>query len=241
MSLRVLRDIFHIIDMLKVSKTHAFSRLFHYAMSLAILVYHPGDLAAVRAVVERKGQKWEYVFRTKRSWLHERCRRFSGDGELTAARIKRVIDTYGDKLDPKTNKPLIDAERKRKAQNIIESARRGEVSDPPGVSFYTVKGKDKDGLTLYYCSRGTSGLEGGTHQTLSTRFVGPSTFALTYNAIPLRLRRRVCVSLFVPKSCTFVSPHKQKAYTSAQKYTCTHTTSCPRCTTENIHPHRGTF
>jgi hypothetical protein len=169
----VRKDPFHAINMVYVSKAHAFSRTFRRALSLAFFVHHPEDLKKVREVCERKGLKWEGVVRNRRKYINKRVRRMIPVDDVLAARIDHVFRTYGDKLDPKTKNPLFNADAKKKASNILASARAGELSDPPDTDFYSIKGTDPDGLTLYRCSRGTNGVEGGTHQKLIRKFKAP--------------------------------------------------------------------
>ena len=52
------------------------------------------------------------------------------------------------------------------------SHRAGHVSDPPGFLFYFEMGKDKLGLSIYRCSRGTkvNSVEDGIHQNIIRKF-----------------------------------------------------------------------
>jgi hypothetical protein len=52
----------------------------------------------------------------------------------------------------------------------METIRLGLVSDPPDIPLYVELGKDKEGLTLYRCCRGTNSVEGGVHHNLRARF-----------------------------------------------------------------------
>jgi hypothetical protein len=170
---RVLRDPFHVINMIYVPRHHAFARYFRKALSLALFQYHPEDLQKVKEACERKGLKWEAVLRYRRKYLNRRVRRLIPKPAVLAARIKRVFDFYGRQSDPKTKKPLFNADAKRKADSIVASALAGEISDPPNVQLYTVKSTDPDGLPIYSCSRGTNGVEGGVHQKIVRKFRAP--------------------------------------------------------------------
>lgn len=57
------------------------------------------------------------------------------------------------------------------ALSVLKTVELGHASDPPGVQLYFKTGrKDKFGLTLYRCVRGTNSLEGGVHQNLIRKF-----------------------------------------------------------------------
>ncbi|KAJ7750416.1 hypothetical protein DFH07DRAFT_941871 [Mycena maculata] len=53
------------------------------------------------------------------------------------------------------------------AQHLLETVRKGYLSDPPDISLYHLMGKDRDGLNLYRTTRGTNSLEGGFHKNAS--------------------------------------------------------------------------
>jgi hypothetical protein len=55
-------------------------------------------------------------------------------------------------------------------ERLLDAARRGFLSDPPGISLYYHMGKDNDGLSLYRTVRGTNSVEGGVHMAIHRVF-----------------------------------------------------------------------
>lgn len=68
------------------------------------------------------------------------------------------------------NRHLFDDNTKREVAKLLIHAKRGCLSDPQNVPLYYEKGRDKDGLTLWRCVRGTSDVEGAVHQKISYKF-----------------------------------------------------------------------
>jgi hypothetical protein len=78
------------------------------------------------------------------------------------SRVKAVYDYFENKTDSKTGKPLFNKIARDMASNVLAALYRRELSDPPGISWYTPlltkdgKAKiDKDGLQLWRYFRGT--------------------------------------------------------------------------------------
>lgn len=96
----------------------------------------------------------------------------------------------------RTGRPLFDNEAWKQSKNVLKSIHEGHVSDPPGFSFYYLMGKDRDGLPLYRCSRGTNSLEGGVHQNIIRKFGWfDASPQLADAALPVyRLRHNIDVS-----------------------------------------------
>ncbi|KAG2211076.1 hypothetical protein INT45_009770 [Circinella minor] len=110
--------------------------------------------------------------------------------------IKKLFETYGPLRCARTGRPLFDFENWRQAKNVLSTIHLGHVSDPPNKRFYFVHGRDKDGLTLYRCSRGTNSLEGGIHQNL-IRSIGAFDASVEYVDALLadyRLRHNIDIS-----------------------------------------------
>jgi len=56
------------------------------------------------------------------------------------------------------------------SERLLDTARRGFVSDPPGIPLYYRMGTDRDGLTVYRTIRGTNSVEGGVHMAVRRVF-----------------------------------------------------------------------
>ena len=67
----------HAIDTIFVPKGHVFRRLFKLAFAVALLMYHAGDMSAVRAVIESKSLNWDAVLKYKRRYVNQRVRRYA--------------------------------------------------------------------------------------------------------------------------------------------------------------------
>ena len=78
--------------------------------------------------------------------------------------------TFGALKDVATQQPLFTRQSWKEAENFLALIGSGYLSDPPGISLYQVRRKDKHGLNVYRCLRGTNSLEGGVHQNLNRRF-----------------------------------------------------------------------
>ncbi|KAI0369360.1 hypothetical protein BV20DRAFT_1113655 [Pilatotrama ljubarskyi] len=167
---RVLGDIWHLMDQFKISVHHGFRRPFARALRDALLLPDPADQAAVERVLESRGVSWRQMVLTKPDWVWRRVRRFVPKPDVLHQRIKHVLLTYGPFKDATTGQPLFNDASWQKAVNVLENVRAGYYSDPPGIQLYMVCGKDREGLTLYRCVRGTNNVEGGIHQNVIRRF-----------------------------------------------------------------------
>ena len=84
--------------------------------------------------------------------------------------------------------PLINKKTEKEVQKLLEHVDRGCLSDPPGISLYYDGGKDRDGLQLFHCVRGTNDLEGAAHRSLSMNFLS-SNGGIRHSDGILRLMR----------------------------------------------------
>lgn len=107
-------------------------------------------------------------------------------------RIEKVIDQFKNTAYTHAiHGPALSKATLLQAKNLLKDhVDKGCLSDPPGLSLYVERGKDKDGLKLYKCLRGTNTVE-LWHQFIEMRFsswnAGPE-FAL--NALILLVDRR---------------------------------------------------
>ncbi len=174
---RVLGDIWHLMDQFKIPIHHGFRRPFTRALRDAILLPDPGDRSAVEAVLQKRNISWTQMLYSHSDWLWQRVRRFVPKPEVLFQRVRDVFVMFGPFKDATTGLPLFNDACWEKAANVLENIRLGYYSDPPGIQLYMISGKDRDGLTLYRCIRGTNNVEGGIHQNIAKRFG-------SYNASP---------------------------------------------------------
>ena len=86
-----------------------------------------------------------------------------------------MYELYGNMVDSKTNVPLINTTNWGRANNVLKEILDGNISDPPGVSFYSQrlnnKGEpaiDSHGIPLLDCSRGSNDVECAHKQFITT-------------------------------------------------------------------------
>jgi len=108
-------------------------------------------------------------------WILARVRRHVPPPEILLPRIAEVIETYGPLKDATTGQPLFNSRAWEVARNLLENVHLGYYSDPIGVELYYNIGRDKNGLALYRCCRGTNSIEGGVHQNLIRRYTSFNT------------------------------------------------------------------
>ncbi|KAJ7227493.1 hypothetical protein GGX14DRAFT_347896 [Mycena pura] len=165
---RVLKDVFHVFNMLYISRTHGLRVPFSRALRDALLVPHPADKAQIEAYLKTKNVTWNDMLRFHPKWLWRHCRRTIPPPEDLYPLVHAVFMTWGSLKDGKTGIPLFNSAAWKVAKNILELIKNGFVSDPPGVQLYYCIGFDEKagGLPIYRCLRGTNMVEGGVHTHL---------------------------------------------------------------------------
>jgi hypothetical protein len=68
--------------------------------------------------------------------------------------VKLLFDQYGKLKCPTTGRILFDNVSMEKANSILRAIADGHVSDPPGMSFYFLIGKDKNHLPIIPVQQG---------------------------------------------------------------------------------------
>jgi hypothetical protein len=114
-------------------------------------------------------------------------------------RLETLFNAYAD-IQCSTKKSrgsFFSDEAKEMVQHLLETVRKGYLSDPSGISLYYLMGKDRDGLNIYRTIRGTNSVEGGVHMAIRRIFgslqASPELAeCLIINWI-LRRNKRVCI------------------------------------------------
>jgi hypothetical protein len=170
---RVLDDAYHFMDRLVrlLSKKHSIFKEFARQFSETIFIRDQEDEANVRAVLEEKGIKLEYAICAKKSALNHRIRRYIPPPEKLAADLEILFNSFKnvcDSVDQANSRGsrFFSEEAQETANTLLETVRLGFLSDPPGISRYYIRGKDRDGLILYRTVRGTNSVEGGVHMLI---------------------------------------------------------------------------
>ncbi|KAJ7132564.1 hypothetical protein C8R44DRAFT_871499 [Mycena epipterygia] len=148
---RVLKDVFHVFNMLYISRTHGLRVPFSRALRDALL-----------------NVTWQDMLRFHPKWLWRHCRRTIPPPEDLYPLVHAVFMTWGPLKDSKTGIPLFNSAAWKVAKNILELIKNGFVSDPPDVQLYYCIGFDEKagGLPIYRCLQGTNMVEGGVHTHL---------------------------------------------------------------------------
>ena len=167
---RVIGDIWHVFHQFPISLQHGLRRPFSKALSRAFFIPNLDDRRAVDHVLRQKNTTYEAKLRSNPDYIRKRVRYRVPPPEKLFSRIATVLKTFGPLCDAQTKQPLFNEKAWVVAKNVLQHVRLGDYSDPPDVSMYFEVGKDKNGLTLYRCCRGTNDVEGGVHQNLIRRF-----------------------------------------------------------------------
>ncbi|KAI8138603.1 hypothetical protein BJV82DRAFT_673542 [Fennellomyces sp. T-0311] len=166
---RVLKDAFHLMDQIKVSKRHGLHAEFFRWYRDALFVYDEDDRKRVEEFLESNSTSWKQMLAKNPSWIFKRVKRVIPPPEKLYPIIEDLFNACGPLKCAKSQLPLFDAAAEKQAKNVLKAIKDGHVSDPPGASFYFKIGRDKNSLPLYRCSRGTNSIEGGVHQNLIRR------------------------------------------------------------------------
>ncbi|KAJ6448574.1 hypothetical protein C8R45DRAFT_1132891 [Mycena sanguinolenta] len=163
---RVLKDVFHVFNMIYISRTHGLRVPFSRALRDALLIPHPADKAQIEAYLKTKNVTWQDMLRFHPKWRH--CRHTIPPPEDLYPLVHSVFMAWGPLKDSRTGLPLFNSAAWKVAKNILELIQNGFVSDPPNVQLYYCIGFDEKagGLPIYRCVRGTNMVEGGVHTHL---------------------------------------------------------------------------
>ncbi|KAI8136513.1 hypothetical protein BJV82DRAFT_640023 [Fennellomyces sp. T-0311] len=167
---RILKDVFHLMNMLKISKRHGLSKEFAREFRDALFVVNTEDKARIERHLQTTGLTWDYMRVKNPAWIQRRCRRTVPQPQSLYSTVQLLFAQYGHMVCAKTGRELFDDEPWRQTEHILAAIRNGEVSDPPGIALYFQTAVDQHNLPLYRCCRGTNSLEGGVHQNIIRKF-----------------------------------------------------------------------
>ncbi|KAF8182499.1 hypothetical protein K438DRAFT_2166403 [Mycena galopus ATCC 62051] len=94
---------------------------------------------------------------------------------LIHADLQTLFNSFKDIQDSvdrgaKSHSPFFSKEARQTADTLLDTVKSGLLSDPPSIALYYVRGKDRDGLTIYRTVRGTNSVEGGVHMLIRRVF-----------------------------------------------------------------------
>lgn len=175
----VLKDIWHVFDMISVPRSHGLRLLLARALRDAIFIVNPDDKLLVEERLKREGSSWEEKLKYSPKYLWKLVRHTVPPPDQLYDLVANIFKTYGSLKDSLTGQPLFNASAWKSAKNILKLIEAGYLSDPPGISLYYEAGLDrkKDGLTVWRCVRGTNSTEGGIHHSIRAAFPDSSISA----------------------------------------------------------------
>jgi len=169
----VLKDVFHVFNMLRISTSHGLRKEFARALRDTIFVPDQEDRMRISAwaATAKPPTTFERLLSLRPKWLWQHCQRSVPPPNILFPLVENLFMTYGPLKDAATQLPLFNTANWKVAKQILGLIRQGFISDPPGIPLYSVIGLDaKAGdLPVYRCSRGTNFTEGGVHAHLRSR------------------------------------------------------------------------
>lgn len=175
---RILKDAFHIMQMIHVSLKHGMAKDFIRRFRDALFVVDPDDKKKVEDYLLSIGSDWKTKLLVDPEYIFKSSKRFIPPTEELLPVVEMVFQKYGNSVCVHTRKPLFNEDAWKDAKAVLEEICLGHVSDVKGgPPLYTEIGTDKNGLTIYRCARGTSSVEGAVHMNIVRKFA-------SYNAGP---------------------------------------------------------
>lgn len=212
---RILKDIFHVFNMLRISTSHGLRKEFARALQDTIFVPDQEDRMQISAwaAMAKPPMTFQQLLTSRPKWLWRHCQWSVPPPDILFPLVKNLFMTYGPLKDAATKLPLFSAANWKVAKQILELIRQGFISDPPAIPLYSIIGLDaKAGdLPIYRCSRGTNFTEGGVHAHLRSRMPTSGASVRHANAslcdFVLQHNLRVCMSYFVGHVLSLIRLH----------------------------------
>jgi len=175
----VTGDQFHYSQRANVPMNHVGKKNFFQALKAAFYIEDPADLERVTAALKKDGMSDDLIAgmrKHKQSFFQSRIKRYIPPPKELYARVRAVYEEFGNLRDSKGGAPLFNDSAWKKAKGVLEDISKGYVSDPPDKNYYFYKldkngdiARDRRGLFLYTCTRGTNAVE-NVHKQLVTIF-----------------------------------------------------------------------
>ena len=170
---RVLKDVFHVFNMLRLSTMHGLRKEFGRALRDVLFVADKEDRMRITtwATKLKPPKTFAQLEASQPNWVRKRCRRIIPPPHVLFPMVEKLFLDYGPLKDASTHLPLFNQQNWKTAKQILELVQQGYVSDPPGIPLYSIIAVDAkaDNLPIYRCSRGTNFTEGGVHTHLRSR------------------------------------------------------------------------
>lgn len=162
---RVLKDVFHLMDMVPVPRFHSCSKEFSRRFRDALFIINEEDKQRLSEVLDKKmGKKtFEDTLRYHPDWVLRRVRRTVPPPAELLPVVEALFNECKTWIDPETESPLFNKHCLAKCEAVLNSIRSGHVSDPVGINLYQKMKVDKFNLPIYRCMRGTNSVEVSKH------------------------------------------------------------------------------
>lgn len=153
---RIILDIFHGMKRIQVSPLHPAAQLFAQRLRDAIFAFIDEDKVKVEAILAKSNTTFHEKLRSDPKYILDRVRRRTYPPAEMAANVEVVREEFSKESYCDSNgKPLLSRDNLEEIDALLKHIRKGCLMDPPDVSLYRKVKQDKDGLTIYTCSRGT--------------------------------------------------------------------------------------
>ncbi|KAI8136449.1 hypothetical protein BJV82DRAFT_43566 [Fennellomyces sp. T-0311] len=104
----ILKDIFHLMDMIKISRRHTLAKEFARRFRDAVFVPDKEDRRKVEAYLEKNDITWDEMLCTNPSWVLRRVRRVVPPPQELYPKVDKLFNDYGDVVCWKTKCKLFD-------------------------------------------------------------------------------------------------------------------------------------
>lgn len=141
---RVLKDVFHFFNMLRISTSHGLRKEFARALRDIIFIPDKEDRARIAAYAAalQPPTSFEDLRASKPKWLWQHCKRVIPPPKLLYPLVEKIFLTYGPLKDAMTGQPLFTRQNWQTTKQMLELVRQGFISDPPGIPLYVQIGVD---------------------------------------------------------------------------------------------------
>ncbi|KAG2192557.1 hypothetical protein INT47_012781 [Mucor saturninus] len=136
---RVIKDVFHLMDLIKTPSNHGLQVEFSRRFRDVLLVLDAEDKTKVEKVLkENMGTTSDEKMKYDSDWIWKRVKRRVREPCSLFTQLKTLFLTFGPMKCSVTGSALFDHVAWNQVANILHSVNLGHVSDPPDVVLYVV-------------------------------------------------------------------------------------------------------
>jgi len=162
-TLAVKYDIRHFLGnffLMAATKESALFKYFCVAVSEAVFKVDLSSRREVRDHLKYLGLSDDQIKRVRRKYWRRKARYIVPSPEVLVRDLTDVYEFFRPLVDPSTGRKFLILDHAKRFRQEMTYVRRGDLSDPPGMSMYISIGKYKSGLPRYFSLRSSSQLEG---------------------------------------------------------------------------------